>query len=107
MDSEELTSIALQAANGDQDALGVVLDNVDLYVRNGVRSLMARCPLEDMRDVHQDVLLVIIDKIHTFKGKSGFISWVRRVVTNKVADYFRRKGSRARRGKAIEMRGGQ
>jgi RNA polymerase sigma factor (sigma-70 family) len=39
---------------------------------------------EDAEDVTQDVLIKILTKLSTFKGKSRFRTWVYRIVTNQV-----------------------
>src|SRR5260370_2278097 len=50
---------------------------------------MLRDPVE-AEDAVQDVFVCVFNKIHTFRGKSGFSSWLYRVTTNSVLMRFRK-----------------
>ncbi|MES0489737.1 MAG: sigma-70 family RNA polymerase sigma factor [Leptospirales bacterium] len=46
---------------------------------------------EDVEDIVQESLEKIFNKHETFRGESGFSSWVFRIVSNTIADHYRRK----------------
>ena len=50
---------------------------------------MLRDPVE-AEDAVQDVFVRVFNKIHTFRGRSGFSSWLYRVTTNSVLMRFRK-----------------
>lgn len=76
----------------------------ELVNRHGGRIYrVARRLLDDPRDaeeVTQDVLLIVVRKIHTFKGEAAFSSWLYRIAVN--AAYQRLRSRRTRREVALE-----
>lgn len=40
--------------------------------------------------MHQEIMLALCRAIGSFKGKSSFYTWFKRLVWNKIADYYRR-----------------
>jgi RNA polymerase sigma-70 factor (ECF subfamily) len=66
----------------------------DLY-QPLLRAWMARAgvPESGVNDLVQDVLFVVFDKIGEFERRrvGSFRAWLRRILKNKLADYFRRE----------------
>ena len=54
------------------------------YVRTIAKS-------EDVEDIVQESLEKVFKKHDTFRGESNFSSWVFRIVSNTVADYYRKR----------------
>lgn len=80
---------------------GAVEELVDRY--GGWIHRVARRLLDDPRDaeeVTQDVLLVVVRKIQTFKGDAAFSSWLYRIAVN--AAYQRLRAKRARPEVSLE-----
>jgi RNA polymerase sigma-70 factor (ECF subfamily) len=58
---------------------------------------VARRLLDDPRDaeeITQDVLLIVVRKIHTFKGEAAFSSWLYRIAVNAAYQRLRERGAR-------------
>jgi RNA polymerase sigma-70 factor (ECF subfamily) len=75
---------------------GAAEEFVDRYGARIYR--LARRLLNDPRDaeeVAQDVLLTVVEKIHTFKGEAAFSSWIYRIATNAAYGRLRSKRSRS------------
>jgi RNA polymerase sigma-70 factor (ECF subfamily) len=70
----------------------------ELVTRHGgVVYRLARRLLNDPRDaeeVTQDVLLTVVEKIHTFRGEAAFSSWIYRIATNAAYERLRSRRSR-------------
>jgi RNA polymerase sigma-70 factor (ECF subfamily) len=64
----------------------------DLY-RPLLRAWVARAgvPASDVEDLVQDVLLVVLREVAGFewRGKGAFRAWLRKILANRVRDYFR------------------
>jgi RNA polymerase sigma-70 factor, ECF subfamily len=56
----------------------------------------------DAEDVAQDVLLLVVRKLNTFRGDSSFATWIHRVTTNAALLHHRKKALRKERVGAAE-----
>lgn len=78
--NDKLLKLVREAQNGDQKALEQVIRNVqDRVYHLSMRMLVNP---EDAHDATQEILILIITKLSTFKGKSSFYTWVYRVAAN-------------------------
>src|SRR5215470_905195 len=57
----------------------------------------------DAEDVAQEVLLVVVRKLNTFRGDSSFATWIHRVTTNAALLHHRKKALRKERMVAPEF----
>jgi RNA polymerase sigma-70 factor (ECF subfamily) len=57
----------------------------------------------DVEDVAQEVLLVVVRKLNTFRGDSSFATWIHRVTTNAALLHHRKKALRKERTVAPEF----
>lgn len=88
-DSSSLTETIRLAQQGDAAAFGLVYE---LHCGR-VYALclrMLRDPVE-AEDLAHDVFVLLLRKIHTFRGESAFSSWLHRLTTNVVLMHLRRK----------------
>ncbi len=78
--SDTLEALVEKAQNGDQAAL----EDVVRAIQDNVHHLAMRMLVNpaDALDATQDILILIITKLSTFKGTSAFGTWVYRVATN-------------------------
>ncbi|MBD3184148.1 sigma-70 family RNA polymerase sigma factor [Candidatus Poribacteria bacterium] len=72
---------------GDKESFDKLVRDYFPKINKKVRALV---PPEDADDVTQDVLLNLVKSIDKFKGKSAFATWLNRIVSNRVADYYRK-----------------
>jgi RNA polymerase sigma factor (sigma-70 family) len=79
------------ARNGDQRALEELILRHQTWIFKIALKLTRN--LQDAEDVTQDVLLVIITKLATYKGRCGFRGWLYRIITNHVIN-MKKKRSR-------------
>ena len=87
-------SLALLAARGDGDAFRALLErHYDRVFRIALRFSGKR---EDAEDVAQDVCMSLPSKLKSFRGESGFTTWLYRVVVNRVRDVQRKQISSER-----------
>ena len=86
-----LDTVARVAAGGSQIALELLLSAVDELglARSAIRRLVLDPPTVD--DINQDVLIVVAEKIGTFRGESKFTTWLYRVARFKSIDHLRRQ----------------
>ena len=65
-----------------------------LYARH-VKSVYIRVryrvPPMDVEDVVQEVFLAVINSLSSFQGKAQFSTWLRRIIDNKVSEYYRKR----------------
>jgi RNA polymerase sigma-70 factor (ECF subfamily) len=85
-------ALAAAAANGDRDALEVLLRRHAGLVNAVCRRVLANP--EDALDAAQEAMLAIARKIHMFDGRSLFTTWCYRVATNAALDEARRRSRR-------------
>ncbi len=77
MDEKQLVERAKQ---GDRVALSQLVNKYSERVYNlALRILRNR---EDAEDVLQETFITVIEKLHSFDGRSGFFTWVYRIATN-------------------------
>lgn len=77
------------AQEGDRDALIQVLRDIEVAVYRTAFYLLRN--EQDAMDASQDALIKIYTKIHTYREKAKFSTWVQRIVTNVCMDRFRKK----------------
>lgn len=83
---------------GDAEAIEALVEQYGRWIHR-VASRVLGDP-RDAEDVTQDVLLVVIRKVGTFKGEAAFSSWLYRIAVN--AAYGRLRWRRARAEVALE-----
>jgi len=85
-----LDGIAVAAAHGSDVALDLLLAAIDELglARSAIRRLVLDPYAVD--DITQDVLIVVAEKIGTFRGESRFTTWLYRVARFKAIDHLRR-----------------
>ncbi len=77
MDEKQLVERAKQ---GDRAAISELVNTYSERIYNlALRILRNR---EDAEDVLQETFITVIEKIHSFDGRSGFFTWVYRIATN-------------------------
>ena len=76
------------AAAGDESALGEL---VRMYENKAYHLALRMCGnAEDASDVAQDAFLAAWRGLPSFRGESGFSTWLYRLVSNAAIDYLRR-----------------
>ena len=84
--------LALDAANGDREAFGELLErHYGRILGIGQRLLGNRAEAEDLA---QDICVGLARKIRSFRGEARFTTWLYRVVLNAGRDAMRRRASR-------------
>ena len=90
---EQVNELVARARDGDQDAFGALVQMYYQRVFNIARGFVHEP--EEARDLTQQAWLKVWKKLHTFKGRSGFCTWLYRLVTFVCLDYLRKKKRRA------------
>src|SRR6201989_2586555 len=83
----DLDALAARAAQGDQDALHRLLEEIQPRVRR-ICGRMLLYP-EDAEEAAQDALLLVSTRIHTFAGRSRFTTWLHAVASNSARSTYR------------------
>ncbi len=83
------TALIEQAKQGDKAALSRL---VNLYAER-IYNLALRIlrNKEDAEDVLQETFLAVVEKLHTFDGRSSFFTWIYRIATNASLMRLRKK----------------
>lgn len=84
--------LAAKAKNGDKDAFGVLYARYFVLVFNKCLSFTKNT--EEANDLAQDIMLRVMEKLHTFSGQSTFSTWLYAITFNYCTDYTRRKRNR-------------
>ena len=74
---------------GDRAAFGELVERHQVRVYNLAFRMLGRS--EDAADATQDVFVVCLRKLHTFRGSSAFTTWLHRVAMNVCYDALRRR----------------
>jgi RNA polymerase sigma-70 factor, ECF subfamily len=92
-DSSPLGKAILLAHKGDSGAFELIYR---LYSRlvYSICLRMLRDPFE-AEDLTQETFVLLLRKIHTFRGESAFSSWLYKLTTNLVLMHFRKKVSQS------------
>jgi RNA polymerase sigma-70 factor (ECF subfamily) len=77
------------AQNGDREAIATLVKRYSSRVYSLALRIMRN--REDAEDVLQETFLLMINKIHTFSGRSSFYTWLYRVATNVALGKLREK----------------
>lgn len=81
---------ALEAAQGgDESALVSLIQTHQHRIHNYVARLVPQSA--DAEDITQEVLLEMIKAIKTFRGEASLATWLFRIATNKISDFFRKR----------------
>jgi RNA polymerase sigma-70 factor, ECF subfamily len=85
---DDLEVLARRAADGDREALDLLLAAIRPRVLRHCRRLL---PFhDDAEDACQDALVRVNERIHTFAGRSLFVTWLFQVTANSSRDTYRR-----------------
>src|SRR5215813_2169288 len=84
--------LVVQAKNGDRSALERLVLRHQAWVYNIAVRMVFRP--QDAEEVTQEVLVKVITKLSTFKGKSTFRTWLYRIAANHVLNMKRRWAER-------------
>lgn len=85
----EESDIIQQAKNGDQQAMGILVNRYSKRVYNLALRIVRN--KEEAEDVLQDTFLTVVAKLHMFDGRSSFFTWVYRIATNSALMLLRKK----------------
>ena len=83
------TILVEKAKNGDKAALSQLVNSYSGRIYNlALRILRNK---EDAEDILQETFLTVVEKLHTFDGRSGFFTWIYRIATNASLMKLRKK----------------
>ena len=80
------------AVKGNKIALEKLIERHQNWIYNIALRMVGHT--QDAEDVTQEVLLKIVTKLSTFKGKSGFRTWAYRIVANHVLNMKKRNSEK-------------
>jgi RNA polymerase sigma-70 factor (ECF subfamily) len=84
--------LAQRVASGGRAALG------ELYERHSHRvytlCLRMTCNPAEAEDLTQEVFILLLSKVGSFRGESQFTTWLHRLTVNEVLMHFRRRSRR-------------
>jgi RNA polymerase sigma factor (sigma-70 family) len=81
--SADLTDRVRAAAAGDKDALGDVLDAIGNEVYELALRMLGHPA--DAEDAAQEILVIVLTHLSSFRGESSFSTWVFRIAANHLA----------------------
>lgn len=74
---------------GDPEAIDALVDAYGSHICRRIERILGN--RADAEEVAQDVLLLLVRKIHLFEGRAAFETWVHRVATNAALARLRRR----------------
>ncbi len=78
--STNLNTLASDAQQGDQEALEEIVRQIQDRVHHLAMRMLVNP--EDALEATQEILILVITKLSTFRGDSAFQTWVYRVAAN-------------------------
>lgn len=81
-----------KAKQGDKAAMAILVDSYSSRVFNLALRIVRN--KEEAEDVLQDTFLTLVNKLHTFDGRSSFFTWLYRIATNSALMLLRKKKMR-------------
>jgi len=78
-----------RAKEGDKVALSQLVNTYSERIYNLALRILRNH--EDAEDVLQETFLTVVEKLHTFDGRSGFFTWIYRIATNASLMRLRKK----------------
>jgi RNA polymerase sigma-70 factor (ECF subfamily) len=78
-----------KAKQGDKISMGILVNRYSKRVYNLALRIVRN--KEEAEDVLQDTFLTVVDKLHTFDGRSSFFTWLYRIATNSALMLLRKK----------------
>jgi RNA polymerase sigma-70 factor, ECF subfamily len=78
-----------QAKQGDKAALSHLVNTYSERIFNLALRILRK--KEDAEDILQETFLTVIEKLHTFDGRSSFFTWIYRIATNASLMRLRKK----------------
>ena len=86
-------NLVQKCREGDTEAYDILVDRL---INKVTTDVSFRVPLQDVPDVTQEIFAAIVQCINNNKylGRSSLESYVYKIMTNKVADYYRKRGRR-------------
>ena len=90
LDVHKIEALVRDAQKGREEAFGHLFDLVSPHIE---RYISHRVPTEEVEDIHSDIWLKVVQKLHTYapKGQAGFRAWIFRIAHNAVVDFYRRQ----------------
>lgn len=85
MDNTQMNHLITEALQGNSPALESILLEVQDMIFN--LSLRMLGTVADAEDATQDILIRVMTNLSTFRGESGFHTWVYRIAANYLIDY--------------------
>jgi RNA polymerase sigma-70 factor (ECF subfamily) len=86
LDEKDLVARAKQ---GDKAALAKLVNEYSARIYNLALRILRK--KEDAEDILQETFLTVIEKLHTFDGRSSFFTWIYRIATNASLMKLRKK----------------
>ena len=83
------TKLIELARNGDKAALSQLVNTYSERIYNLALRILRK--KEDAEDILQETFLTVIEKLHTFDGRSSFFTWIYRIATNASLMKLRKK----------------
>lgn len=93
---EEVSDEALVSVyvnNNDQEAFNQIVGRYNEIIIGFAMKLIKNA--QDAEEVRQDVFLILVTKLHTFKGNSKFSTWLYRITLNTCYKYLNDSNKRA------------
>lgn len=88
-ETEQSMNIISKAANGDMASFEILYEQYSNKVYNVCLRMLKNT--SDAQDLTQEVFIVLFRKLHSYRGKSAFSTWLHRLTVNQVLMYFRKR----------------
>ena len=87
--------LVLRAQEGDREALKDLLEEVGPAVRQWAYAHTG--DVDSASDLSQEVLVLLLRKLRSYRGEARFLSWLFAVTRNQALEGLRRRGRRSRK----------
>lgn len=84
-----MRSLILGVKQGDPEAVKEFYQKYSPGILNLLKSRLRHA--EDAEEILNDVFLAAIDELHFFRGDSSINTWLYRIASNKIIDFYRKK----------------
>jgi len=94
-EASDETLVSLYVNTQDEEAFNQIVERYNDIIIGFAMKLCRNT--QDAQEIKQDVFLILVKKLHTFKGKSKFSTWLYRVTLNTCYKYLNDSNKRAKK----------
>jgi RNA polymerase sigma-70 factor (ECF subfamily) len=103
LDDEAISALLRAGMSGDDAAYQSFFRNITPVLKAMVTAIARPVPVEERKDIMQDVLLSLHNKCHTWQQDRPVLPWIYAITRHKTIDFLRRYQRRSGNGGDLDI----